>query len=83
MNPGTNNFHQPERGSIRPLERHSFRIKSQAVAFLLGFALTSVVLLCIPGLVGKKTAHADQHNSTLAGVVNSAAAADSTAITRH
>jgi hypothetical protein len=27
--------------------------KSQAVAFLLGFTLTSVVLLCIPGLYKK------------------------------
>ncbi len=27
--------------------------KSQAVAFLLGFTLTSVVLLCIPGIYKK------------------------------
>jgi len=29
--------------------------KSQAVAFLLGFTLTSVVLLCIPGFAKKNS----------------------------
>lgn len=58
-------------------------MKSQAVAFLLGFTLTSVVLLCIPGLLSKKTARTSQHTSTLAGVVNTTAAADSTAVTSH
>jgi hypothetical protein len=35
--------------------------KSQAVAFLLGFTLTSLVLLCIPGIYKKnKEARANQ-----------------------
>jgi len=34
--------------------------KSQAVAFLLGFTLTSLVLLCIPGIYKKNSqAHAN------------------------
>ena len=58
-------------------------MKSQAVAFLLGFTLTSVVLLLIPGISKKtsQTVHAGDHK--FAGVIGTqnTAAGDSTVVT--
>ena len=58
-------------------------IKSQAVAFLLGFALTSVVLLLIPG-ISKRTSQTgnpgDQKLASVIGTQNTTAG-DSTDVT--
>lgn len=45
------------------LKSNSRMFKSQAVAFLLGFTLTSVVLLCIPGLYKKNNQGQANHKS--------------------
>jgi hypothetical protein len=58
-------------------------MKSQAVAFLLGFALTSVVLLFVPGM-SKRTSHAGTTgDNKLAGVISTqnTTAGDSTVVT--
>lgn len=46
--------------------------KSQAVAFLLGFTLTSVVLLCIPGLYKKNNQDQANHKPARSSVETAA-----------
>lgn len=44
-------------------------MKSQAVAFLLGFALTSLVLLCIPGVYKNTSKTGSRGEAKLASVI--------------
>ena len=58
-------------------------IKSQAVAFLLGFALTSVVLLLVPGISKRTSRTSNSGDQKLAGVIGTqnTTGGDSTAVT--
>jgi len=58
-------------------------IKSQAVAFLLGFALTSVVLLFVPGISKRTSQAGNTGDNKLAGVISTqnTTAGDSTTVT--
>jgi len=58
-------------------------MKSQAVAFFLGFALTSAVLLFVPGISKRTSQAGNSGDNKLAGVIGiqNAAAGDSTSVT--
>jgi len=51
-------------------------MKSQAIAFLLGFTLTSFVLFFVPGVVKKTSQVSHPNDQKLAGMLH-----DSTAVT--